>query len=109
MKNLQQELDETKDELINWMEIRLNDLDSFEMYNQLTSKISTLKAQIESEKKVSNDENTAIEFLIENPYQDDFVNRNYHLTNQEGGDNSIELANYWNQQYDIVLRILIER
>jgi len=45
---------------------------------------------------------TAILFIIENPDQDDFVNRVYHLTNQEGDDNSIESAGYWRDQKKIV-------
>ena len=33
-------------ELINWLEIRLNDLDSFDKYNELTSELSALEKEV---------------------------------------------------------------
>jgi hypothetical protein len=51
---------------------------------------------------------SAILFIIENPFQDDFVMRNCRVTNQEGDDNSIELAGYWIDQKKIVDQHLID-
>jgi hypothetical protein len=68
--------------------------------------LNNIKESSSQHQEVNDNEKTAIDFIIENPYQDDFVNRNYHLTNQEGNDNSIELANYWSNQYDIVINWL---
>ena len=43
-------ISEKQEELINWLEMRLNDLESFTKYNQLKSELNILKSQEETSK-----------------------------------------------------------
>lgn len=38
-------IEQKQDEIINWLEMRLNDLDSFDKYNELRSELAQLKAE----------------------------------------------------------------
>jgi hypothetical protein len=62
-------------------------------------KIIRMKTQYEELKH-------AIQFLLENPDKEEFINKVYHLTDQEGGDNTIETPYYWNTQNKIVEEFL---
>jgi hypothetical protein len=59
-------------------------------------------------KKITNEQiRTAILFILENPDKEDFIMRNCRVTNQEGDDNSMELAGYWREQNDIISQHLV--
>lgn len=46
MKDIKDEIIEKQEKLIDWLSIRLNDLDSFDMYNQLTFDLNRLKSEL---------------------------------------------------------------
>lgn len=49
------------------------------------------------------EQNDAIEFIKDNPCKDSFVNEHWRITSQEGDDNSIDLAYYWQNMYELSL------
>lgn len=82
------------DEFDAWVESQINGIDEY--------------FESQSLPPVSEEEINAIEFIQENPNQDDFVSHTYSQTMYGGNpsDNSIECAMYWQKEMDKVIKIL---
>jgi hypothetical protein len=79
---------------------------------QLNDELVALQSGKAEVKEVTDEVKEAIEFIAENPYQDDYVNRNFHnFLNHSGDvdDNSIEVANEWHGYYITVIKWLTEQ
>ena len=72
-----------------------------DLYNELQYLVDQIPIKQEEVGK-------AINFILESPYQDDFVCRNVQQSMYcgEATDNSVELAMYWSKQYNVVINWL---
>ena len=93
---------------INEVYIMNEDMD-IEDYEKIKSVLTTWKEDIcKKQRDVNEKTKDAIQFILENPDQNRYMSDNieHFMTAGEPDDNSIESANEWEEQYNIVVAFL---